>query len=321
MAGMLCGLLSFPLYCGTIYAREQGVLSLGAAGEPLLQPLWRWLLDGPLGSVTGSAAFPGVLSLAFYFVTCLPMFLLDILDLPAMRKYKIRGEERPVATEADWWHCVEATLSSIVVFIVPGVGWQLFTQGPWMYRGPLCLYNCHGKDLLPAEAPPLLELCLHVILCLVVFDLSYFLWHRSHHVSRLLYRHIHAKHHEYHAPFVWVTQYVHPCELFAVSAFSMLVPIGLGAHPLAQWLWLLLSVQFSVEAHGGYDFPFSIDKFLPGLGGPVHHDRHHEWPMTNFQPFLTYGDRYLGSDYDMMQKVKLEKLHQKAQQKNAEKEE
>jgi sterol desaturase/sphingolipid hydroxylase (fatty acid hydroxylase superfamily) len=71
----------------------------------------------------------------------------------------------------------------------------------------------------------------------------------------------------------------------------------LQAHPLSQWVWLLISVQFSLEAHCGYDFPFTVDKLLPfiGLGGPEHHDLHHQWPRTNFQPFLTYADWLCGT--------------------------
>ena len=44
----------------------------------------------------------------------------------------------------------------------------------------------------------------------------YYTWHKHHHLSRILYKNIHAVHHEYYAPFVFVTQYAHPCELIAV---------------------------------------------------------------------------------------------------------
>ena len=57
---------------------------------------------------------------------------------------------------------------------------------------------------------------------------------RSHHLSPLLYKHVHSKHHEYHAPFQWVTQHEHVLELLPVSIWSVLVPIGLRCHPLTQ---------------------------------------------------------------------------------------
>ena len=65
--------------------------------------------------------------------------------------------------------------------------------------------------------------------------------------GNLLYKHIHALHHTYRAPFVWVTQYVHPVELIATGLFAITGPMVLGAHPLVAWLWLCLSVQLRAQ--------------------------------------------------------------------------
>lgn len=81
----------------------------------------------------------------------------------------------------------------------------------------------------------------------------------------------------------------------------MVVPLALGAHPLSHWVSLLVNVHMSLEAHGGYEFPIAFDKLLlvdVGLGGAIHHDLHHQWPSTNFQPFFTYMDRWCGTDYE-----------------------
>ena len=215
----------------------------------------------------------------------------------AMRKYKLRGEERPPATMADWRRTLEYQLQTVVMFITPGVVFQLAMRGPLLYWDTLCFVRCDDSAAsLPTSAPPLAELLAHVFASLFVFDLSYYMWHKYHHESRVMYRHIHAIHHQYFAPFVWVTQFLHPCEMLALSFFSMLIPCALGAHPLSQWVWLLISVQFSLEAHGGWDFPITLDKLMPFLGGPVHHDLHHQWPQTNFQPFFTYGDKLMGTE-------------------------
>ena len=109
--------------------------------------------------------------------------------------------------------------------------------------------------------------------------------------------HIHRIHHEYFSPFSWVTQYEHPLELFAVSALSLVVPISLGLHPFTEWVWLLLAIQLSVDAHSGYDFCV-LDKlpFLFFWGGNKHHDIHHQKPKTNFQPFFTWFDIYHGTN-------------------------
>ena len=101
---------------------------------------------------------------------------------------------------------------------------------------------------------------------------------------------------QYFSPFVWVTQYEHAAELFAVSVFSIVVPIALNCHPLTEWLWLVTAVQISVDAHTGYDFSL-LDKVIPLWGGTVHHDDHHKMPKSNFQPFFTWFDYGFGTDH------------------------
>lgn len=64
---------------------------------------------------------------------------------------------------------------------------------------------------------------------------------------------------------------------------SILSPVVLNAHPMTMWLWLCVSIQLSVDAHSGYDFPVSIASVLPSqlgplkLGGAKHHDDHHNY--------------------------------------------
>eukprot|EP00656_Telonema_subtile_P056381 TRINITY_DN8997_c0_g1_i10.p2 TRINITY_DN8997_c0_g1~~TRINITY_DN8997_c0_g1_i10.p2 ORF type:complete len:307 (-),score=98.40 TRINITY_DN8997_c0_g1_i10:150-1070(-) len=235
---------------------------------------------------------------------CVPYMVLDSLPRSLLQRYRIRGPTRPSTSTVDWKRTLMLQLTTLLLYIAPGVGWQLATHGPWLYytrESPMCLLHCDGKALLPKNAPGVLECLFHVAASLVLFDLCYFSWHKTHHQRRCLYKYIHALHHEYHAPFVLVTQYAHPAEIFAVSVFSMLVPIALGAHPLSQWLWLLLSVHISLEAHTGYEMPFAFEKLLLfdfGLGGAIHHDQHHQWPSTNLQPFFTYMDRWCRTDYE-----------------------
>ena len=71
-----------------------------------------------------------------------------------------------------------------------------------------------------------------------------------------------------------------------------------------MWIWLCISIQLSVDAHSGYEFPVSLASLLPSylgplkLGGPKHHDDHHKYFRYNYQPFLTYLDDLMGTTYD-----------------------
>lgn len=75
---------------------------------------------------------------------------------------------------------------------------------------------------------------------------------------------------------------------------QILSPIIVNTHPLTMWIWLCISIQLSVDAHAGYNFPVSLASVLPSylgplkLGGSKHHDDHHKYFRYNFQPFLTY---------------------------------
>ena len=104
-------------------------------------------------------------------------------------------------------------------------------------------------------------------------------------------------HHEYSAPFCWVTQHEHALELLPVSLWSVTIPIALGCHPLTEWLFLLGAIQVSVEAHSGYDIGFTapLAYLLPAWGGTRHHDDHHKFPTRNFEPFFTYLDDFFST--------------------------
>ena len=265
-----------------------------------LQPLWKYLTsDNTIGlsPFVNSAIFPGAISLLFYYIACLPSIVLDLMDNKFIKKtFKIQPNKK---TPADaYYNTLLYTLRNNLLFIVPGVLFQAYMHGPWLYADPVCFYYCTGYDLYPISAPSLYEFGADLLMSLIVFDAMYHYWHRWHHLSRPLYSHIHRIHHEYFSPFSWVTQYEHPLELFAVSLLSLVVPISLGVHPFTEWIWLLLAIQISVDAHSGYDFSM-LNKFpLLFWGGARHHDIHHQKPKTNFQPFFTWFDLYYGTNDD-----------------------
>ena len=265
----------------------------------LLQPLWQWSsID--MSSYTSSFAFPGLFSLTSYFLGCLPFAFFDLI--PYCRKYKIQQSKQP-AKKGSWMNTLGCTLILQLLFPVPAMIVQEIVKGPWTYGYPgvgLCMFQCDwGVAQFPVSAPTIMEFGIHLMMCLIVFDLGYYVWHTLHHISRPLYRNIHCIHHEYYAPFVWVTQYTHFCELTLVASLSMTIPIAMGCHPLTHWVWLVLIVQISIDSHTGYEFPIGLDTFFPCCAGTRHHDTHHAWPKTNFQPFFTYMDWYRGTHYEV----------------------
>ena len=270
----------------------------------LLQGIWTKLIrHEAVSAYVASPVFPGFASAVFYFLACLPYALVDLLDVPWIRssyKHQPTAPQRPDA----WAHALFLTGWHHVFYIIPGLYSSYVQQGPWLYfdyASPesQCMEHCDGRALLPATAPPLSGVLLHLVACFLLFDASYHFWHWAHHASPVLYKHVHSIHHEYNAPFCWVTQHEHVLELLVVSIWSVLVPMGLGCHPLTEWLFLFGAIQASVEAHSGYTLgPLALlQRIIPsGLwGGSVHHDNHHRQPRSNFQPFFTYLDRGFGT--------------------------
>lgn len=147
---------------------------------------------------------------------------------------------------------------------------------------------------LPPLAPTLWEFCWHNVAALAIFDTEYFIWHSTHHKIRFLYKHVHSVHHQYHAPNAWVTQYLHPWELVSVGIFTATSPRIFGAHPLTYVMFQQWSIIVSVEAHIGYDLPFSANHWLSFWGGTAKHDMHHQKPLTNFAPFYNWWDKLFG---------------------------
>ncbi|XP_012944098.2 cholesterol 25-hydroxylase-like protein 1, member 2 [Aplysia californica] len=169
-----------------------------------------------------------------------------------------------------------------ILFIMPAAIGQMI----WVLPTPL-----------PGEAPTIFEFVWHQIAALFVFDFQYYVWHLTHHKIRFLYRHIHAVHHRYNSPFVWVTQYLHPWELVVVGFLTTTNTWFFNSHPLTVWSYMMVSILVSVEAHIGFDFPFLLHNLDPTgtIGGSPKHDMHHQKPLTNFQPFFNHFDKLFGS--------------------------
>ena len=245
--------------------------------EPLaLQPTWDYLLEN-YEDVLSSQWFQVVMPVSVYFIFCLPFTVLDILQV---KKFKIQ-QQKPVTSE-DFKKVLELTFWNHFLYILPVSLLSIFFAPPMP---------------LPREAPQLPLSLIQLIFCLILFDFLYFSWHYLFHKVKPFFNTVHSVHHQYYSPFSFVTQYVHPVELFFTGFFSITTPLILQCHPLVGWIWTILSIYVSVDAHCGYDFPISLHRWVPYYGGALTHDMHHQRPTTNYEPFFTYLDRLMGTSY------------------------
>ncbi|XP_076599724.1 cholesterol 25-hydroxylase-like protein [Chaetodon auriga] len=243
-----------------------------------LQILWDWLRHQ---SLLRSPFFPVFFSLTVYLSCCLPYICLDLLcsRLTLVHRFKIRPQSKVTWTMA--WRCLRNILRNHVFFIFP------LSVVVWYFR------PVHSPPL----APEMLSVVKDVLACLLLFDMQYFLWHLAHHKVSWLYNFFHKEHHFYTATFSLTTESTGVWEMLTLSFFASLNPALLACHPLTEMLFYVTNMYLSVEAHSGYEFPWSLHRLIPfGLyGGTQHHDLHHLKFKVNYAPYFTHWDRLFGT--------------------------
>ncbi|KAG2673339.1 hypothetical protein I3843_13G074100 [Carya illinoinensis] len=137
-----------------------------------------------------------------------------------------------------------------------------------------------------------------IIFYFILEDFIFYWGHRVLH-TKWLYKHVHSVHHEYATPFGLTSEYAHPAEILFLGFATIFGPAITGPHLITLWLWMVLRVLETVEAHCGYHFPWSLSNFLPLYGGSDFHDYHHRLLYTksgNYSSTFTYMDWVFGTD-------------------------
>ena len=155
------------------HADEDGV-GLGASTDPrVLQPLWDAVL-GRRDVLLASPLAPGVGALLVHLALCAPFLLLDVLAArawPRVRAYRISEEGAAAAagTRAvlrQWGETLARIVRRYATVVVP------FTAAL------RCLL---ATPRFPRLAPTCWQLCAHVALGVLLFDLLFYAWHRAMH--------------------------------------------------------------------------------------------------------------------------------------------
>lgn len=192
-------ILTWPLKLGlqSFFWRYESFVERWDGTTPddyFLAPLWEWCSrTGPFASFIGAATFPGVLGLIFYFISCLPMFILDLMEryggFRGMEDYKIRGKGRPTSDLGDWRRVLGYTFTTMVLYIFPGLFFQFVTRGPWLYCECISrTWLLHGSCIFSLYSLLLflfLSLCLSLSLTLSLF-LSLSLYHTRYTIGILM---------------------------------------------------------------------------------------------------------------------------------------
>jgi methylsterol monooxygenase len=131
-------------------------------------------------------------------------------------------------------------------------------------------------------------------------DAWHYWMHRLFHQG-FFYRNVHKIHHQYSAPFGLAAEYASPIETMVLGAGTVMVPIVWclvtgQLHVITMYLWITARLFQAIDAHSGYDFPWSLHHFIPFWAGAEHHDVHHERFIGNYASSFRWWDYMMDTE-------------------------
>jgi methylsterol monooxygenase len=149
--------------------------------------------------------------------------------------------------------------------------------------------------------PPLWKMAMQIAIFFVLEDAWHYWTHRLMHESAFMYKKIHKIHHQYSAPFGLAAEYASPIEVMflgigTVGSPILWVALTSDLHILTMYLWIVLRLFQAIDAHSGYEFPWSLHHFLPFWAGAEHHDVHHEKFVGNYASSFRWWDYWFSTE-------------------------
>lgn len=242
-----------------------------------------------------------------YFGRCVPWMIIDLI--PYFNRWKIQPDKIPTAKEQ--WECFKAVLKSH--FLVEALP-------IWLFH-PLCSTLKISVDV-PFPASKIIAS--QILFFFVCEDLWHYLAHRLFHYG-WFYKNIHKQHHKYAAPFGFTAEYAHPVEVMSLGVGTVGFPILYAyiaksqthlalpdLHLFTITCWIVLRLLQAVDSHSGYDFPWSLNKFIPFWAGAAHHDLHHHYFVGNYASSFTWFDFFFGTEAGPVAKKHRERIAARA---------
>ncbi|KAG2236954.1 fatty acid hydroxylase superfamily-domain-containing protein [Thamnidium elegans] len=151
--------------------------------------------------------------------------------------------------------------------------------------------------------------CIQFFIAMVIVDTHQYVLHRLAHSYSFLYKHMHSHHHRINVPYAFGALYNHPVEGFLLDTCGAAIAFEVtGMSPRLGMYFFVFSTLKTVNDHCGYYFPW--DPLTVCFGNNVnYHDLHHQVNgiKTNYaQPFFTFWDTLLQTEYSQVMKVKAE---------------
>ena len=190
-------------------------------------------------------------------------------------------------TLAEQWQCAKLVLLSHFTVELPQI---------WLFH-PLAHYFGTSTSV---PFPSWQTMAYQIAIFFVLEDAWHYWLHRALH-TKMLYKKIHKLHHQYSAPFGLAAEYASPIEVMILAFGSVGIPLIWAAttnnlHMITMYAFIFLRLFQAIDAHSGYEFPWSLHHILPFWAGADHHDVHHEKFLGNYSSSFRWWDSCLGTD-------------------------
>ncbi|GLB42749.1 putative sterol desaturase family protein [Lyophyllum shimeji] len=268
---------------------DQLYAGIDAASLSWLEQQWiAWYIAiGDPVIATGLMTF--LLHEMVYFGRCIPWIIIDAI--PYFRKWKLQPSKIP--TPAEQWECTKLVLFSHFTVELPVI---------WLFH-PIA--ESLGMSTYQVPFPSVRTMVPQIAFFFFFEDLFHYIAHQMLHIG-VLYKHIHKIHHKYSAPFGLAAEYAHPAEVMILGTGTIGGPLlycylTRNFHIFAMYIWMTLRLFQAIDAHSGYDFPWSLQHILPFWSGAEHHDFHHMAFTNNFSTSFRWWDRICGTDTKYLQ--------------------
>jgi len=219
------------------------------------------------------------------------------MKLPSIEKYK--GGEEP------WpWECDPEWNSKMIRMIKQSVLNIVLTY-PFIYAS----FVLTEPLLYEVDELPSLGLYLFQMLWMMVMeDFMFYFGHKLLHHPKL-YPHIHKVHHESKSTIALSAIATHPLEYL----LGNVIPTSLGVslcpgkiHILTGTIFVYARIFDTLEGHCGYDFPYTMTRWIPLTVTSNYHNYHHLVNIGNYASQFTIWDSIFGSNKEYYEHVEKE---------------
>lgn len=230
--------------------------------------------------------------LSWLFFCNFILYLVYHFEPNFLQKYKVNNDPWPWYVNRDEWVNLMKR-SCWLIFLNNVISVSIIVYIDLYLSGFQPKYSFAITDL-----PSSWKLLCTFIFLMLCEDVAFHFFHRlAHH--KLLYPHFHKYHHNYTTTVSLAGEHFHPVDFFT----GALIPVSLGPlllgthlHITTYLIWIVLRTMESVDAHSGFEFPWTPFRIIPFAASATYHDYHHSHNKGNYSSFFTLWDSIMGQN-------------------------